>query len=665
MPLDRPSLDTRSFDQLVTESRRTVPLLAPKWTDHNASDPGITLTELVAGLVEQDLYRLDRVPDRQMRAYLRLVGIEQRPAGVATGIVALASAVPQPHLPRGLQIAAETVLVETSRPVAITAAAIASIVGGGQDLTAALQAADRDSFPLGREPKAGDALTIAFDAPLGEPDVPISIAIWRRDPEADATIWAAVIAEWQGARRDARLLGRRGCAERPLRAHDDVEVAWEYLDVGGDWQPLPNARDTTRGFSLSGWLRFAVPADHAPDADGRYPIRARLVSGTYSCAPTIRGLRLNAVAVRHAARIQQPEQMGRSHGRAGERFVTAQTPVVAGSTRITWHDGTTAHTDWREAPTWDLVGSNDRRFVLEREALTFGNGRQGRVPGAGWMLTAEYDVGGGLAGNLAAGALQSMPPTERNTLLAPTLSVDGLAIEQPFALFGGREAETLTEAKARAIDRVQRTARAVTVADYEELALRVPGIEVARARALSRHHPLLPAVTASGCITVIVVPRCQGRRPTPQPGFLAAVAAWLDRRRLVTADVRVVAPCYTEVAVSARLHLSRRADAPLAEARAQAALASFLDPLHGGPDGQGWPIGRPVYRSEIMALLANLPMVEAVTDLGLSGEGEEMPGCDNFELCADCLPVSGNHQITIDAVPALRAATRSDRHDRC
>src|SRR4051794_20615843 len=36
-----PSLDSRSWGQLVDEARRQIPYLAPHWTDHNASDPGI------------------------------------------------------------------------------------------------------------------------------------------------------------------------------------------------------------------------------------------------------------------------------------------------------------------------------------------------------------------------------------------------------------------------------------------------------------------------------------------------------------------------------------------------------------------------------------------------------------------------------------------------
>ena len=45
MPLPVPNLDDRTFQDLVNEARRRIPVYCPEWTDHNLSDPGITLSE--------------------------------------------------------------------------------------------------------------------------------------------------------------------------------------------------------------------------------------------------------------------------------------------------------------------------------------------------------------------------------------------------------------------------------------------------------------------------------------------------------------------------------------------------------------------------------------------------------------------------------------------
>ena len=57
----------------MAEARRLIPIYDPKWTDHNPSDPGITLVELFACLAEMLLYRLDRVTAENQRKFLRLL----------------------------------------------------------------------------------------------------------------------------------------------------------------------------------------------------------------------------------------------------------------------------------------------------------------------------------------------------------------------------------------------------------------------------------------------------------------------------------------------------------------------------------------------------------------------------------------------------------------
>ena len=73
MPLTLPQLDDRTWKVLVEEARALIPSLAPEWTDHNASDPGITLVELFAYLTESLLYRVNRVSEPNVRAFLRLI----------------------------------------------------------------------------------------------------------------------------------------------------------------------------------------------------------------------------------------------------------------------------------------------------------------------------------------------------------------------------------------------------------------------------------------------------------------------------------------------------------------------------------------------------------------------------------------------------------------
>src|ERR1044072_6586366 len=73
MPLSLPNLDDRSYKDLVDEARSLIPSYAPEWTNHNPSDPGITLVELFAFLTEMLVYRVNRVTDDNLRAFLKLI----------------------------------------------------------------------------------------------------------------------------------------------------------------------------------------------------------------------------------------------------------------------------------------------------------------------------------------------------------------------------------------------------------------------------------------------------------------------------------------------------------------------------------------------------------------------------------------------------------------
>ncbi|HLM74823.1 MAG TPA: baseplate J/gp47 family protein [Polyangiaceae bacterium] len=73
MPIPLPDLDDKTFDELVEEARASIPQLYPGWTDHNPSDPGITLVELFAWLTEIVIYRVGRIPDSSHAAFLQLL----------------------------------------------------------------------------------------------------------------------------------------------------------------------------------------------------------------------------------------------------------------------------------------------------------------------------------------------------------------------------------------------------------------------------------------------------------------------------------------------------------------------------------------------------------------------------------------------------------------
>ena len=95
--LPAPNLDDRTFQSLVDDARRLVHRRCPEWSDHNISDPGITLIETFAMMVDQLIYRLNRVPDRNYIKFLELLGLELRAPGAAQGEATFWLSAPQPQ----------------------------------------------------------------------------------------------------------------------------------------------------------------------------------------------------------------------------------------------------------------------------------------------------------------------------------------------------------------------------------------------------------------------------------------------------------------------------------------------------------------------------------------------------------------------------------------
>ena len=103
MRLPEIQLDDRRFQDLVSEARTRISRACPEWTEHNVSDPGITLIELFAWMTEMTIYRLNRVPDKLHVALLELLGIRlDGPSAATTSLrFRLADAPTEPILIQG------------------------------------------------------------------------------------------------------------------------------------------------------------------------------------------------------------------------------------------------------------------------------------------------------------------------------------------------------------------------------------------------------------------------------------------------------------------------------------------------------------------------------------------------------------------------------------
>jgi hypothetical protein len=665
MPLPPLNLDTRTYADLVDEARALIPRYVPQWSDHNASDPGITLLELFAWLVEQDIYRVNRVPERHRRAFVALTGTVCAPPRPATTILQIT-----PHaggdgldLPRGLMFDAGAIPYRLNASVTLTRATLTKVQVFDGSTFSDVSATWRDGTgfaAFGDDPVAGAALYLGFDKSL---------------PTARNTSLHFAVAG-----------GHCGPGERaltPARA----DLRWSLWD-GSDWQlqggPAGVVHDGSRGLTLDGTVvlrpGFAgVASVIGAVNDPLYWLRCEPPVGRPERAPVLLDVAVNAVeATQRDAVVTRAAQ---GTGGAGQHVLLERKPVADGVIAA-WTVEPDGPHQWHTIATLDDAGPDGRVFALDAQTgvLAFGDGRRGRPLPEATDLQVGYDTTLAAGGAITSGTTLTLAEGEPNaTLLGGDPAVTATLIDAVASRPGGvagTDAESLDHAAGRAaaalwsherllqladdaradtLDQLARAdvlalpapSRAASLLDFERIALDVPGVEIARARAFGGLDGRLPSLHAPGTVTVVVVAGLPRAGPTPSASMLDDVAAVLTRCKTLGTRLVVVGPSYVEVTASATLRALRGVDPARVRVDASVRLREFLDPLRGGPSGRGWPFGRDVQRTEILAVLDAVTGVDGVTALTLAGP--DGVTCARVCVGATSVVVSGAHAVEVTA----------------
>nr|WP_255679956.1 baseplate J/gp47 family protein [Methanosarcina sp. DH2] len=231
---------------------------------------------------------------------------------------------------------------------------------------------------------------------------------------------------------------------------------------------------------------------------------------------------------------------------------------------------------------------------------------------------------------------------------------------------GGKKAQTIEEAVEVFLRDFKVPYIAVITSDYEYIALNTPGLRVAKAKAVPNYRPLLSQQAKSGgkeptksgyskgSVTVVVIPytplEILRSPPTPSAGFIQAVCRHLDRHRLLGTEIHVISPDYVKVTVNITVVPQEGyLDDSLVRKDVLSVLNRYLHPVKGGPDGQGWPIGRDVYLSELYELMEKISGVKCIIRLSVYGEnGAARDSQGNLLLGSKFSSVySGQHNVEI------------------
>ncbi len=750
MPIQEPRLDDLGFDRIVEELRRRIPVYAPEWTDHNDSDPGITLIQLFAYLAEQVGYRLNRVPEKNSIELLKLLGVHLQPALASHTRLAMLLDDPSKAIALKIRAGARAKAKAGQPPPSFETDADLDLVPAEMTLLLVtknpyltdvllLDAAGNRETPPVDPPKmprpASDWLTVAWDGKKPKlKEMPVGPIRLVPSP-GQRYLWIGLLsnlapdAGFRGVRvtlslqfdddEQPSLTAVETCGPKAPAGETPTPIDWLwYFDPSA---PSPGLKkvggridDTTSRFTRSGELRFTVPFGIGPIPDDAWkkfrepgtvdPIDACLTlgstlkanlsglvgpalldstifSGALASAltateakqaqvkpevahpldpqlrastkvnawlrielpdailatgksPMLRMISFNVVPATNANTIRN-ERLGVANGTPGQTLTLRHGNVLADTLQLAVQedpDPSVPLVTWVEKESLDDASPFDRVFALDREAgvITFGDGTHGRivplVPGGGNIVAQSYRYGGGVSGELDVGQITKLE--------TPAQGVSDVV--NVVAATGGKDSETLDQAKIRARKEISTRSRAVTATDFEFLALQTPEVRVKRVVVVPLRKPLPSSATVStvgaprcgplptgaagldttmvpGAVSVVVVPDETGPEPVPTPSFLQAVCRQLDGHRLVTTEVHVVPPqyfrlCNIQVEVKGRPGYTRSQIQDLVVAK----LSTYLHPITGGEDGTGYPFGSQVHISDLMAQVFRTEGVERV-----------------------------------------------------
>jgi hypothetical protein len=275
-------------------------------------------------------------------------------------------------------------------------------------------------------------------------------------------------------------------------------------------------------------------------------------------------------------------------------------------------------------------------FVVEtderqRSVLRFGNGTNGQLLPHNAIVRAEYQIGGGHAGNIGANQLIHVRP------LTGALGGAVAAVWNPFDVTDGRDPEPVERIRRNAPEAYRaRQLRAVTLNDYGQRAEEVPGVS----RAVARY-----AWTGSWrTVRVVIDPENTTVLADP---LRQAVAAHLESVRLIGEDLELRPPRY----VPLELHVAVRADDAYWCEDIRFVLEQEFSDGYTSDGRRGffhpdaWTFGQALHRSVIegrILLVAGVKHVLSITmkrfdapTLGGSGAEVLEMGFDEVVLCAN------------------------------
>jgi uncharacterized phage protein gp47/JayE len=300
--------------------------------------------------------------------------------------------------------------------------------------------------------------------------------------------------------------------------------------------------------------------------------------------------------VRHS-RAVTGEVLGSSSGEPGQRFKLARKPLIPESLKVEVDEGAGAVL-WQRRQSLlyyidddgrvTLAGPESREYFIQLDEngdawVVFGDGVYGRKPAVGTNnIHADYRVGGGIAGNVAAGAIS------KAVTAIPLLD----SAVNPKQAAGGEEAESIEHGARFGPLAFRSGNRAVTISDFFSLAHQAGGVAKVRARTRGWNQ-----------VELFVAPVGGGAAPAD---LKRRLVAYFEDKRMVGTQILIRDPTYVEIDISVEVIVEHNFQPADVRHQAEAAIAALVAFYKAD-------FGRPLYLSKVYEAIEAIAGVHAAT----------------------------------------------------
>ena len=664
-------MQIKSYDDLMDEAIKQIPLYTKEWTNFNASDPGITVLENLSALNVVQAEDIEKISPAIRERLLKMAGFERRQGGLSRVLLEAKGIKEKCMLMANERFMLGTTSFETSHAVTLSGYSLTGVFASHDGKISDVSYLNDREVPLasaifGSDPHAGDCIYIVAD---GMPD-----------PGEEAIFYIRASEDVQ----------RNPSAEGSHSDRMFASMKWECFTETGYAEA--DFRDTTGCFIRSGEIHIRMPQIEAEECS-ELPVKGYVLKGTlmsvdYDIAPSIRSISgflfevwqketqsicytfNKASKIEAAGDILESGYMsvycreekngpyfrysefpgGDAQGRFyvksrlgrgqyafefdKKKYGFAPTYTKNAVKLVAYNEFSMRHYRLGSVEGYDdqeidlpfrRIVPDTFSLIAERtnenneniyEFVKSDRNTDGSLyftidEGAGKITIRDAGDFIGASLYLCAAAITGGPEGNvraDNEFVAASLP-DGCRFTNPAPGAGGAFRETIEELRRRFVQDVDTPATAVTAADYEMLVKNTPELCIDRVHAW--------ADKGNHVIHIAVRPVSSERFAKISPLYLQAMKNEIEKHRLVNTTVKITEPSYAAVNVSGMVYV--RTYAGTDTSKIEKVIRDYID-----FDVSGRNFGEMVHFDELFNRLEALDIVEYVDNLELSPQDTEL-----------------------------------------